>query len=81
MSYYDIYYGGKKDSREISQEELAERDYINLTMMIREDLKEEVHLNKKYKGSQVANMRKKDLCQLKILWPKFEIIRKVRRLG
>ena len=24
---------------------------MNLTMMIREDLKEEVHLNKKYKGS------------------------------
>lgn len=78
MSYYDIYYGGKKDSREISQEELAERDYMNLTMMIREDLKEEVHLNKKYKGSQVANMIKKDSYQLKILWPKVEIIRKVR---
>ena len=78
MSYYDICYGGKKNSRERSQQELAERDCINLTMMLREDLKEEVTFEQKTKGSQGANMRKKDSCQLKILWPKFETIRKVR---
>ena len=78
MSYYDICYGGKKNSRERSQQELAERDCINLTMMLREDLKEEVTFEQKTKGSQGANMRKKVSCQLKILWPKFETIRKVR---
>lgn len=82
MPDYDRCYGGKKISREGSQGGLAERDYIKVTMMIRDYLKETVTFEQRNEGGQVANMRtRKDSCQLKILQPKFKILRKVGRLG
>lgn len=42
MSYYDLYYGRKKKQQGKKLGRLAEEDYIHLTMIIGEDLKEEV---------------------------------------